>query len=593
MVDPIGAAGLALAGLTLPAQVFSSCVLAYTTISDIKTTGRQLNALFWLFKIQHTRFLVWGQNSDVYRDGVNPENLSQPVYEMVVSTLMQIKDLLQDFDRLREHYGIQELPASNIRDPQVSNREIRRQATMVFQVQKSCSLFRKLKWAVYDRDKFAGLVNQLTQYNDALYQFSPLIKRPSQTVAIEAEALATAIVDEGWQGVQYLQDAVSNGQMRPRTTACLGGMELAAVENGLASSQIYFTPSRNLLMDFRQIQMLRLPNETPKRRAWAQLSMNTGYAPSLVVVEWRPYNQMNVVGQIKAALQIKVEALVKMLQQGPKPPGFRILDCLGYLEDNQIPRFGLVFRYPHLNANQAGPFAPLTLFQIISKEKPPYLGDRFQLAGFLAESLYELHSSRWLHKSVNSHNILFFRQDSNCSATPQSAYTSSVYNSQPQPSLPSPISLMNPYFAGFALARPDDPTFVSSQTTPDPDVGIYRHPDVQGLGGRPILPYHCLHDIYSLGAVLLEIGTWSPLAGFYQAGQTGPPFRDRLLSRKVPLLGVSMGEKYMIAVRKCLDGRFDGMQLFQDHEKDEPDYILNLQRSFYWEVVKTLKECHV
>jgi hypothetical protein len=60
MVDPIGAAGLALAGLTLPAQVFSSCVLAYTTISDIKTTGRQLNALFWLFKIQHTRFLVWG-----------------------------------------------------------------------------------------------------------------------------------------------------------------------------------------------------------------------------------------------------------------------------------------------------------------------------------------------------------------------------------------------------------------------------------------------------------------------------------------------------------------------------------------------------
>ena len=107
-------------------------------------------------------------------------------------------------------------------------------------------------------------------------------------------------------------------------------------------------------MDFRQIQMLRLPNNTPKRRAWAQLPMNTGYAPSLVVVEWRLYKQMNVVGQIKAALQIKVEALVKMLQQRPKPPGFRILDCLGYLEGNQIPRFGLVFRYPHLNANQGG-----------------------------------------------------------------------------------------------------------------------------------------------------------------------------------------------------------------------------------------------
>ncbi|OCK78210.1 hypothetical protein K432DRAFT_260738, partial [Lepidopterella palustris CBS 459.81] len=173
------------------------------------------------------------------------------------------------------------------------------------------------------------------------------------------------------------------------------------------------------------------------------------------------------------------------------------------------------------------------------------LGERFQLAGFLAESLYELHASRWLHKSINSHNILFFQYDAQ-----------RILDQQ----LSSPVSLANPYFTGFALARPDDPNPDTDKIAPDTDVGIYRHPDVQGLSGRPIAQYHCLHDIYSLGAVLLEIGTWCPLSTFYQTGQSGPAFRDRLLQRKVPLLGISMGENYMAAVRKCLDSRFDGMQ---------------------------------
>jgi hypothetical protein len=157
--------------------------------------------------------------------------------------------------------------------------------------------------------------------------------------------------------------------------------------------------------------------------------------------------------------------------------------------------------------------------------------------------------------------------------------------------LPPLLSLSDPYFTGFALSRRDDA--ISGLIPPDTDVGIYRHPDVQGLAGKAISLYHYLHDIYSLGTVLLEIGTWCRLKDFFIQGQSGDAFRERLLLRKVPVLGVSMGEKYMTAVRKCLDGRFDGMVHFQDHERNQSDYILNLQRSFYWEVVKVLKECRV
>src|SRR5436190_5115548 len=121
MTEPLGAAGLVLAALTVPAQLFSSCVHAYTTVSGIRDAGPAVNRLLWLFKVQQTRFLVWGQvgrttlpwmesgyylytdifgqNSEIYGSGLNPENLSQPVYEIIVATLIQIQDLLQNVSK--------------------------------------------------------------------------------------------------------------------------------------------------------------------------------------------------------------------------------------------------------------------------------------------------------------------------------------------------------------------------------------------------------------------------------------------------------------------------------------------------------------
>lgn len=585
MADPLSAAGLVVATLTLPAQIFSNCVLAYTTISDINATGRRAGTLFWLFRVQHTRFLVWGQNSDVYRDGINPAKLSQPVFEIIVSTLMQIKDLLQDVDTLQRKYGLHQIPKPNSAEPRPSQREITRQSTLVFQVQKSCSLFRRLRWAVHDAERFSCLIQELTQFNDALYQFSPLVQRTSQTVSVDAEALAMAIVNEGWQGVQALQQAVgpgqvtgaqhapsgANSQLPSRTAAYLNGTHFMAAEIGPNQPLDQFRPAMNLIVNYGLFQFLALQNDTPHRRSWAQ------YNTFNVVVEWRSYNPRQMSAPGKNALQKRVEMLVSMLQQGPKPPGFRILDCLGYVEDNSKARFGIVLRYPQPYTLYQGPYTPMTLYQIIRQQKPPFLGDRFQLASFLAESLYELHASRWLHKSINSHNILFFHQSPNRSPSGPSAGITA--------------SLSHPFFAGFNLSRPEDAA--SDPHNKDLDTAMYKHPDIQGLGGAPTSPYHYLYDMYSLGTVLLEIGTWYVLESFYKQNQIGSAFRQRLLHSKVPLLGISMGENYMIAVRKCLEGQFDGMQQFHDQERDSQDYIVNLHRSFYWEVVKLLKECHV
>lgn len=585
MAEPFGAAGLALATLTLPAQVFSSCVLAYTTVSDIRAYGRQFSSLFWLFRLQHTRFLVWGQNSDIYEDGISPEKLSLPVYEMVVSTLIQIKDLLQDIDKLRSYYGLQQEPTPNMAEPRISDREIRRQATVVFQVQKSCSLFRKLRWVVSDANRFATLVQSLTQYNDTLYEFSPLIQRPSQTIAVDAEALALAIVNEGWQGVQSLQQALVNHQtgvvpnlslgtsshLAAQAGAYIQGLGLTAVETGPTQLPPTFQPAPDLYLKFRGFDVEDLRSQ---RRSWATQRGYAGYGLTKAVIEWRPYNQLEVAGLHKIALQLCVEALTRMLKEAPKPPGFRTLDCLGYVEDDTQARFGVAFRYPHPHMQNPS-CTPKTLHELLQSKRRPFLEDRFRLASFLAESLYEFHTTRWLHKSISSHNILFFSADE-----------------MPNSNSLHPIRLPEPYFTGFALSRPDEPGAASHAIAADLNNAIYRHPDRQG--DVVSLPrFHCIYDIYSLGTVLLEIGTWSALINFYKAGYNGIAFRNRLLADKVPLLGVTMGERFMIAVRKCLECKFDGMRHFHDGERGSQDYILNLQRSFYWEVVKVLKECHL
>jgi hypothetical protein len=105
MADP----GLVLACVTLPAQLFSSCVLAYNMVADIREVGQAAKVQFLLFKVQHTRFLVWGQHSDVCENGMAPENVSDPVYQTVVSTLVEIQSLLEDVARICSRYGLERI----------------------------------------------------------------------------------------------------------------------------------------------------------------------------------------------------------------------------------------------------------------------------------------------------------------------------------------------------------------------------------------------------------------------------------------------------------------------------------------------------
>ena len=133
---------------------------------------------------------------------------------MVVAVLVQICSLLEDSENLRACYGLeQEADIQADASPQSTfDREIRRQSTLVFWVQKSCALLRKVRWTVHDRSKFADLVKELTAFNDVFYQLRPVNIGASLTATMNAEMLARAMFDDGYPGVQALmQAAMSEG----------------------------------------------------------------------------------------------------------------------------------------------------------------------------------------------------------------------------------------------------------------------------------------------------------------------------------------------------------------------------------------------
>jgi hypothetical protein len=118
-----------------------------------------------------------------------------------------------------------------------------------------------------------------------------------------------------------------------------------------------------------------------------------------------------------------------------------------------------------------------------------------------------------------------------------------------------------------------------------------------------------MFDIYSLGVVLLEIGTWQRAAGSVRPGRSAKDMQDLCIASCERELGPAMGRIYLNAVLCCLTGDFaaNGLDSIDEMEPDwskltadqifaleEADEQMNadLTASFYWKVVQPLRKLY-
>jgi hypothetical protein len=189
----------------------------------------------------------------------------------------------------------------------------------------------------------------------------------------------------------------------------------------------------------------------------------------------------------------------------------------------------------------------------------------------------------WLHKSISSHNILIFCKDGLI------AYKH----------LPSAV------LAGFAHSRLEESHHsFGNQVIP---FNLYEHPSYTCLAAskaKEAAPtFRRIHEYYSFGIILLELGLWLTAFALYQPFrkemlskletsivqkevQILEAFSQKLLDTYVPMLREKMGQHYMEAVRFCLTAE----NLLESPE-DDYDTRKRCGKEFKTNVVDKLSLC--
>jgi hypothetical protein len=248
------------------------------------------------------------------------------------------------------------------------------------------------------------------------------------------------------------------------------------------------------------------------------------------------------------------------------------LSLLGYFEDPDQPRIGLVYDLPYaiqnrLQASNTSELpSPLSLLKLVQKankaqssstEVPsPALENRFRMALRLTEQLHSLHASQLTHGNINSSSVIF-------TTTANDAEVNRV------------DAMRQPLWASFDLFSKSNIEGVQRAS----DFNIYRHPLDEPSGKDREFTVDVKYDLYGLGLILLEIGLWTPIGDLYKQKYTLADFKLRVEKIWIPKLAAKCGSAYMRAVETCL------------HLSDDTDGSRLTVEGIYGVLLQFLKRC--
>jgi hypothetical protein len=249
-----------------------------------------------------------------------------------------------------------------------------------------------------------------------------------------------------------------------------------------------------------------------------------------VFVEYKYYNPSENSDAARRMASDRVNKLAKVLGE-PKSKDFQTLHCLQWFHEPEHCRFGLVFKTPVVsNSTQS---TIITLQDVMDPKKTrtrfrPTLEQRFDIAWRIGQAVRKWHLAGWVHQGISSRNIFFF---SDCES----------------------IDYARPYLCGFEYSRPSaEKSYARSE---DMARDVCQHPDRQGA---PNVQYQRVHDLYSFGVLLLEIGLWQPALKMFEdrIDITAEDMKKELIRHCDTRLAYWMGTNYQSAASICLRGLF-------------------------------------
>lgn len=247
----------------------------------------------------------------------------------------------------------------------------------------------------------------------------------------------------------------------------------------------------------------------------------------------------------------RFEKLSAGLQQDPqRSPGSwtGLPRLLGFFEDLENSRLGLVYRFPASfnavpSAGEKPTQTPLyslpSLKDVLCQpDSEPPMEAKFRLAHNLANTIFDLHARGITHGRIDESNVSF------C-----------VFG--PKEKEPGQVDLRRPLLSSFDLFPEDSEVQVSRLTRHPLDPRCTQTSPLPKATDERVL------ELYSLAMVMLSIGLWTRLDDL-AIDESSPSVPESLLNQ----LSVRCGSLYMKAVHACwaavddeLSGRSSGEDL--------------------------------
>lgn len=163
----------------------------------------------------------------------------------------------------------------------------------------------------------------------------------------------------------------------------------------------------------------------------------------------------------------------------PRSTTFRTLVSLGYIEDPSLKAYGFVFALPSPGPfNASGSIASrwkfLTLRAVMRQYKRVSLGSRCKLAHSVILAIESMHRVGWLHKGLNTEDIIF------------------IFHTEDSKTYPA--TLPDPWLFGLQETRYSDSDSALLEDR-RPEYTMFRHPE---RWGAPTTPFNETHDVHSL-----------------------------------------------------------------------------------------------
>ena len=559
--------------VTVLEEIYAITVFVKGVVDDVKSYESDKDRI--KKKLEHEFVFVDAFRTIFFGDGATSELYKQQprmLQEDVKSTLDQLKTVLAEYGIEAAKHGILRHDAEEGKDKtsaiagehtKALNNRVGKFVDNLLSKAKDIKL-KAIDWSLFEKTKILKMLEIYGEWTQRL--------RQSMTLMTEKMLLKGLTTFREFADTQQAKDlGLKEVATRRWLTQDVPDDNFAALDGTIVKGSERPMASNIMVAEFQA-------SWSPK--------------PKDVVLEYRKYDRA-----LRQAVDAKDEKEIKhlksplrnlawLLHNSPFPedtdddavvaskhPTLLTLRCIGYIDQPEESQMLLIYDPPKRNIMQeelavttlhallmgTGPtvttseqkFLPLwqdlwlgTGEKWTTRHKPkPSLRIRFFLAYALALTVLNIHSSGWVHKNLWSHAIIVI---------PSANRTQR-----------SGAQHLIPYVAGWGVARPTSAKTTDMRPISEIEPNLYQHPHRQQ---HPSIKATFIHDLYSLGVLMMEIGLWNPVSNLFQR-----QIQQATRSRKGPSIDLlqrawidglkeevqrEMGDVYAEAVERCLMGTF-------------------------------------